>query len=481
MSLTKVTNSMISGAPINVLDFGADATGATNSYAAIQAAFTYATTSGIREIQFPSGVYRIDSSLTMTSQDSIKIIGLAGYDGANSIINGSSKVTIKWGGASAIGSAMFSFDRCNGLVIEGLTIDCNFLAGYGIQIYSSSTTNGSVTNTVQKCNISNAQRDGIIVGTEGTPTAIPGGRQFYCNRFQQITFYGCQRSGLHINEWNADLGVYDQLQFYRDWTSTWVNGCAYGIWFDYGGQSSTVSNCIASALSYNAGIIGSGYLIFNKSILGSAGAQGLLIQNCWQETGAGGLLYSSVANGAVIKPTTLINCQDYSNGTLPSVTISAASSYNQKFIFQGCTFSGNINISTSVVRGQDLTVINTELAAGKYIVDYLGNLTTANGEQIVTQSGGGATIGPYAKSASLTMTDNIGALYFLNECFTPFSILIKQSSFGNKSIAWAGSGQMGNTALTTYPQPNVTANSQSMFTFFQTPDGKINIGSYVNT
>ena len=37
MSLTKVTYSMVSGAPVNVRDYGADPTGATDSYAAYQA------------------------------------------------------------------------------------------------------------------------------------------------------------------------------------------------------------------------------------------------------------------------------------------------------------------------------------------------------------------------------------------------------------------------------------------------------------
>lgn len=47
MSLTKVTYSMIDGAPINVLDFGADPTGATDSSAAFNAAIQYAVDQGV--------------------------------------------------------------------------------------------------------------------------------------------------------------------------------------------------------------------------------------------------------------------------------------------------------------------------------------------------------------------------------------------------------------------------------------------------
>jgi hypothetical protein len=44
MSLTKVTNSMISGAPVNVLDFGAVGDGTTDNTSAFQAAFDYYAT-----------------------------------------------------------------------------------------------------------------------------------------------------------------------------------------------------------------------------------------------------------------------------------------------------------------------------------------------------------------------------------------------------------------------------------------------------
>lgn len=81
MSLTKVTYSMISGAQVNVLDFGADSTGLTDSSAAIQAAIDYVESlfvnSGnlsftIPTLVFPNGTYlatglNISKPFTMTS------------------------------------------------------------------------------------------------------------------------------------------------------------------------------------------------------------------------------------------------------------------------------------------------------------------------------------------------------------------------------------------------------------------------------
>lgn len=52
MSLTKVSYSMIEGAPVNVLDYGADPTGTTDSTSAIQAAIN----TGL-DVAFPQGTY----------------------------------------------------------------------------------------------------------------------------------------------------------------------------------------------------------------------------------------------------------------------------------------------------------------------------------------------------------------------------------------------------------------------------------------
>jgi hypothetical protein len=67
MSLTKVTFSMIDGAVVNVLDYGADPTGVADSYAAIQAALDFATFSGVAGkglvVYLPAGLYLISDTL----------------------------------------------------------------------------------------------------------------------------------------------------------------------------------------------------------------------------------------------------------------------------------------------------------------------------------------------------------------------------------------------------------------------------------
>lgn len=63
MGLTKVTYSMIEGASVNVLDYGADLTGTNDSAAAIQAAVTAAGYGGC--VYLPKGTYKVNSAINL--------------------------------------------------------------------------------------------------------------------------------------------------------------------------------------------------------------------------------------------------------------------------------------------------------------------------------------------------------------------------------------------------------------------------------
>lgn len=71
MGLTKVTYSMIEGAVVNVLDYGADPTGTNDSTAAIQAALDYAPVANSGRVVFlPAGTYKF-SKLTIKHNNTI--------------------------------------------------------------------------------------------------------------------------------------------------------------------------------------------------------------------------------------------------------------------------------------------------------------------------------------------------------------------------------------------------------------------------
>lgn len=71
MALTKASNSMLSSAPVSVLDFGADPTGVANSSTAFQAAMDYAypavpsgdITAEKRMVVVPMGIYRLQDPI----------------------------------------------------------------------------------------------------------------------------------------------------------------------------------------------------------------------------------------------------------------------------------------------------------------------------------------------------------------------------------------------------------------------------------
>lgn len=101
MALTKATYSMIDGAYVNVLDFGADLTGATDSTAAIQAAFDSVTGGdGIngtgKTVFFPAGNYLVSATLTVPSVT--RVIGAGRWEStltAASVFTGTSMLTDK--------------------------------------------------------------------------------------------------------------------------------------------------------------------------------------------------------------------------------------------------------------------------------------------------------------------------------------------------------------------------------------------------
>lgn len=97
MSLTKVSYSMINGAPFNVLDFGAVGDGVADDTAAIQAAVDAANGD---YVFFPNGTYRITDSitrLTSTTETFIPGMKLIG-EGLNTIIkiDANNKPALLW-------------------------------------------------------------------------------------------------------------------------------------------------------------------------------------------------------------------------------------------------------------------------------------------------------------------------------------------------------------------------------------------------
>jgi len=130
MALTKATYSMIQGAVANILDFGADPTGAADSTTAIQAAVDSVKVSG-GAVYFPTGTYKITDTIVVDT--GVYTTGLILFgNGRNSIIS-----------QTGTNKDAFHFSTTQFLQNSGfrdLKITCDADAGHCINIVYGCTT-----------------------------------------------------------------------------------------------------------------------------------------------------------------------------------------------------------------------------------------------------------------------------------------------------------------------------------------------------
>ena len=125
MALTKATNSIISGSVVNVLDYGADPTGTTDSTAAIQAAIDACSTTDRTEgvaatpvsnaVHIPAGTYLVSSSIDVTSYLNIYGSGRQTTLIKSSITDGSAVFNIEY---STSGLSQ-NYNRLSDFTIDG--------------------------------------------------------------------------------------------------------------------------------------------------------------------------------------------------------------------------------------------------------------------------------------------------------------------------------------------------------------------------
>lgn len=182
MSLTKATYSLVNGAPFNVLDYGADNTGANDSASAIQAAINAAGTSGGGTIYFPSGDYKLNSEVTVGYER----ITLSANNDAVIVINSTTNNGIV---AGLTGSVLPL------IVIDGLRFDRPTKSSTGAAIKMVNTAYSVVKN----CFFKNS-RFGVEVKTHNDSLVIEG------NTFVEGTYFGVLEN--NTNEtWANDLTI----------------------------------------------------------------------------------------------------------------------------------------------------------------------------------------------------------------------------------------------------------------------------------
>ena len=196
MSLTKVSYSMINGAPINVLDYGATGNGTTDDTAAIQAAFNAANTEKGATVYFPSGDYLITSTLTLPRSARIAGATRRGVGNPPSIIAGSGIYANFAGPAMRAAEAtVTSYD----LTISNLHIRGNnalYPSGDGLQFIKTAdvTLDSLIVSDFGSSNISYSGGYGATI--QNVYAALPNatGVNFYVDQ-EKVTILNCQSDG----------------------------------------------------------------------------------------------------------------------------------------------------------------------------------------------------------------------------------------------------------------------------------------------
>lgn len=186
MTLTKATFSMIDGAPLNVLDFGAVGDGIADDTVAIQAAINAGagqTVGTARGVYFPAGDYYISAPIEIPNYTSIigdgpakSRINLQGKPYTSHIFTNADPVTWGW------------------LSIQ----DFGFRGGsYGLYNDSASQENWALTNVSFEIQ---------------TIAGIRSNISFQVNNLRNVTFYYCAH-GLIVGSGFTNMNNFDTCDF----------------------------------------------------------------------------------------------------------------------------------------------------------------------------------------------------------------------------------------------------------------------------
>ena len=264
MSLTKVSYSMITGAVANVLDYGADSTGVSDSSAAI----TLALATGAKQIYFPKGTYKTTSVINRPA--GVRLVGDGPYV---SIISAAHSGII----VDTL-PANLSNDGFNSFLGIGLTNASGFNSAIGIKL--SNLTGVSM----RQVSITN----GPVIGIQCV---------FVLNsEFDQINVTNC-----------TDVGIY-----------LFSTGIAAGV-------NRNVFNCINN--TYNAigiKIDASGGLsnVFNNVAIETSTSYPLQISNCEQVTFNGLYLEGNAQSVNILGGNTITFRDCFNVSAIPFIRVS---------------------------------------------------------------------------------------------------------------------------------------------------------------
>lgn len=207
MSLTKVSNSMITGAVINVLDYGADPTGVADSTAAIQAALDFAPVANSGRIVFlPAGTYKFSKLVIKHNNTILRGEGQLATYLASTAVDGSliasndQTVTLYYCGIEGMQiSAPNVTSTANTKIVDWRSMQFGFIKDVWVlgnnTVGLSGIEMGVITYAAQECTYN--LLDNIYIGLVGYGIKITGGAN--TNTFRNIRVQpGASAFGYHI-------------------------------------------------------------------------------------------------------------------------------------------------------------------------------------------------------------------------------------------------------------------------------------------
>lgn len=133
--------------------YNADPTGANDATAAIQAAINAAAALKGGIVYLPPGTYKIGTAGTglVINSSNVGLLGAGSSYISNSGTPSSAATTLTWGGSSSTSAVMVActspqgatLDAIQGLLVQGITLDCVSACGFGLQITSIKKSNFS--------------------------------------------------------------------------------------------------------------------------------------------------------------------------------------------------------------------------------------------------------------------------------------------------------------------------------------------------
>lgn len=261
MALTKVTYSMIEGAQFNVLDYGADPTGVSDSRDAVQNAINaLAATGKSGVVVVPAGTYKMNSGITIDASVCTFIGYSALLDFSSFAASTGAAITITGAAINYFGNPYF-----NGVnVIQGLKIQGpgQAVAGNTGVLFTGSGLLGSNDYAMRDCEVFSFDK-GIILGNVAYHLLFDHCSVFLCSvcvTAQKFSNAGARNVFHRCTIFNSDYGF---------------------ALYNSSSGSTDITDCVIAGISLVPILITGGHLCVTNCDIEPGGSHGATYRTLW--------------------------------------------------------------------------------------------------------------------------------------------------------------------------------------------------------